>query len=50
MNEGENCLTIEGADEVGCELGECRVFSALPGFEINQENGRPTPVDVPDWQ
>ncbi|EFP75567.1 hypothetical protein PGT21_009097 [Puccinia graminis f. sp. tritici] len=50
LNEGENCLTIEGADEVGCELGECRVFSALPGFEINKENGRPTPVDVPDWE
>lgn len=43
LNEGENCLTIEGADEVGCERGYCRVFSVLPGYVINEDNGRPAP-------
>jgi len=43
LNEGENCMAIEGADEVGCELGQCRVFSPLPGFQMNVSTGRPTP-------
>ncbi|PLW48456.1 hypothetical protein PCASD_04215 [Puccinia coronata f. sp. avenae] len=46
LNEGENCMAIEGADEVGCELGACRVFSALPGYEINEANGRPVPESI----
>jgi len=41
LNEGENCLAIEGADEVGCELGQCRIFTMLPGYEINEASGRP---------
>lgn len=45
-NEGENCLAIEGADEVGCETGVCRVFSALPGFEISVATGRPVSISV----
>jgi len=44
LDEGENCLSIEGADEVGCEYGQCLIFSTLPGFEISETNGRPTPV------
>lgn len=48
LNEGENCLAIEGADTVGCELGQCRVFSALPGYEINYMNGRPAPLPISD--
>lgn len=46
LNEGENCLAIEGADEVGCELGQCRVFSALPGYRISETNGRPAPLQI----
>ncbi|KAH9440441.1 hypothetical protein MJO28_016362 [Puccinia striiformis f. sp. tritici] len=46
LNEGENCMAIEGADEVGCEVGHCVVFSALPGFEINATNGRPAPKSI----
>jgi len=44
LNEGENCLAIEGADEVGCESGHCRVFSTLPGYVLNEDNGRPEPI------
>jgi len=47
LNEGENCLAIEGADTVGCEKGQCRVFSALPGYVINETNGRPEPLPQP---
>jgi len=43
LNEGENCLAIEGADEVGCELGRCRVFSAMPGYAMSESHGRPVP-------
>lgn len=41
LKQGENCLAIIGADEVGCHQGQCRVFSALPGFEMDPETGRP---------
>jgi len=44
LNEGENCLAIEGADEVGCELGQCRIFTMLPGYEMNHASGRPQPL------
>lgn len=43
-NEGENCLAIEGADEVGCESGACRVFSCRNGFKLNDTTGRPEPI------
>lgn len=46
LNEGENCVEIEGADEVGCQLGQCIIFSVLPGFEINETNGRPAPKEI----
>lgn len=40
-NEGENCLSIEGADEVGCEAGVCRTFSVLPGYALSPLSKRP---------
>uniref|UniRef100_A0A0S1MIM9 Protein CPL1-like domain-containing protein n=1 Tax=Phakopsora pachyrhizi TaxID=170000 RepID=A0A0S1MIM9_PHAPC len=40
-NKGENCYAIEGADEFGCEAGVCRVFTALPGWEMSPKTGRP---------
>lgn len=40
-NEGENCLIIEGADEVGCESGECIVFTAQANFTIDATTKRP---------
>ncbi|MBW0495795.1 hypothetical protein O181_035510 [Austropuccinia psidii MF-1] len=39
-NEGENCLSISGADQVGCKEGKCVVLSVYHGYNLSRE-GRP---------
>ncbi|MBW0528025.1 hypothetical protein O181_067740 [Austropuccinia psidii MF-1] len=39
-SQGENCLDIVGADEVGCSDGNCVVFSTLRGYKLSKA-GRP---------
>jgi len=35
IGKGENCLSIKGADEVGCDKGKCVVFSVHEGYQLH---------------
>jgi len=42
--QGENCLSIPGADAVGCDHGKCVVFTVMPGFILNNITTRPEQI------
>ncbi|WWC90392.1 uncharacterized protein L201_005326 [Kwoniella dendrophila CBS 6074] len=37
LNTGKDCTTIPGAKWMGCNLGQCQVYSCKKGWKLNQD-------------